>query len=110
MRPYQRINVKNVAALLLICAAGLAFAVVINSDRHQSAARSTSAFTQETTPNVTKTTALPEGDLLQIQIPHDPLGLGINEVQTCWVWRDAKLQTASLSCPAPATLAEIQPR
>ena len=104
MRPYRRITMKNVGVLVLLCASGLAFAAYLQQkDTKFHGAVQAPSGTMET-PYVSSKAVMEEGELLQVQVPHDPLAIGITEIQTCWVWRDAKLSTASISCPAPPTL------
>jgi hypothetical protein len=43
----------------------------------------------------------PAGTVLEVRIPVDPLRIGITEVQTCYVWRDAQTPSASMSCVSP---------
>lgn len=56
-------------------------------------------------PPVTREIHTRYGTLVEMRVPTDAAGLGVVELQTCYVWRDAQHPSASISCPAPPAVA-----
>lgn len=99
--PYRRISVRSLAALVAILAAGLAASTWW--EHRQQSQRAQAAQALPLGGPVIRETATAEGTILEVRMPVDPWRLGTTEVQTCYVWRDARVTTASLSCVSPTT-------
>lgn len=100
MKPYRRITASNAITLVAVCAAGL-FASAWWAERQQAQARPMAVVGEIDQP-VFREMATPHGTLLEMRVPVDPLQVGVNSVQVCYIWRDALSPGASLSCPGEA--------
>lgn len=105
MKPYARLNLANAAVLAGVCLAGLALAY----GWERIFPSSTTAPRLQAAPDgnqvpMFREIRTPQGTLLEMRVAVDPLGIGLHELQTCYVWRDAVVTgSASISCPqAPA--------
>jgi hypothetical protein len=91
-----------VGALVLAAAAGAWF--LYGDYRDQRAAQRRQQRQAQTAADLNAAPAVreivtPHGTLLEMRVPTDPFALGIVEHQLCYVWRDAQMRTASISCP-----------
>ena len=101
MKPYRHISIPSLVALVAIMGAGLAAS---SWWEHQQTTKRQQAFSALplSGPEI-RETATAEGTMLEVRMPVDQIRIGLTEIQTCYVWRDAKTSTASLSCVSPTT-------
>lgn len=101
MTPYRRISFRSLATLVVVLGAGLAAS---SWWEHSKVTQRQQAFAAlPLSGPVVREIATAEGTMLEVRMPVDPMRLGVTEVQTCYVWRDARVASASMSCVAPTT-------
>ncbi len=103
MKPYRRLTIANLLLpVAILAAATFAYAwwelktAAEKEPMHINMAK----VPGELAAPVFREFVTPEGTLLEMRVPYDPLQIGISTERTCWIWRDARTPTASLSCPS----------
>ncbi len=100
MRPYRRISLSSLAVLIGVLGLGLGASSWWESQKIAKRQQEFAAL--PLLGPVVREMITPEGNLLEVRIPVDPLQVGAStDVQTCYVWRDARVSSASLSCVSP---------
>jgi hypothetical protein len=97
MKPYNRVSARSLVILVAALGAGLAAATWW--EMRQQAQRPPTYIEQPLVAPVFRAMPTAEGTLLELRIPVDPLQLGVTTTRICYVWRDANVASASLSCP-----------
>lgn len=101
MTPYRRISLRSLITLVALLGLGLAVSSWWEYRKQTERAQAFAAL--PLSGPVIRETATAEGTMLEIRMPVDQMRLGVTEVQTCYVWRDAKVTSASMSCVSPTT-------
>jgi hypothetical protein len=99
MKPYRRLTASNLITLVSLCAAGLFASAWWEQRQQRSGSSSTRSTAGQLVAPVFREMVTAHGNLLEMRVPVDPLRTGINDVQICYIWRDATVGSASLSCP-----------
>lgn len=102
MKPYNRISLTSLATLVGVLGLGLGAS---SWWEHQKQTERQERFAALPLAGpVVREIITPEGTMLEVRVPVDPLQVGAStDVQTCYVWRDARAPGASLSCVSPTT-------
>lgn len=101
MTPYRRLSARSLVILVAVLGAGLAASSWWELRQQDQRSQAFSAL--PLVGPVVREIVTPEGNMLEVRMPVDQMRLGISEVQTCYVWRDARTPSASLSCVSPTT-------
>lgn len=102
MKPYHRISFTSLATLVGILGLGLAASSWWEHQKQTNRQQQFAAL--PLSGPVVREIVTPEGNLIEVRVPVDPMQVGAStEVQTCYVWRDARAPGASISCVSPTT-------
>ena len=98
---HRRVSLPALATLVGLLGVGLAASAWWELRQQEQRAKSFPA--EQLVGPVVREIVTPQGTVLEVRMPVDPLRIGITEVQTCYVWRDARTPSASMSCVSPTT-------
>lgn len=97
--PYQRITLRSMVTLVAALGLGLAASAWWELREQDQRAKAMAAVPLQ--GPVMREIVTPQGTVLELRMPVDQMRLGITEVQTCYIWRDAQVLSASMSCVSP---------
>jgi len=97
VKPYSRVSVRSL--VILVTGLGVGLAASALWEQYRRGQRPPTYIEQPLVAPVFRAMPTAEGTLLELRIPVDPLQLGVTTTRICYVWRDANVASASLSCP-----------